>query len=172
MVRCRVFSKAHPVQGHVSNTNLDHAFDRPCHRTLRPLLGCCSLGRRRDQFTETAFGVRNIGPRQCSRKVSGRSGRSPVPPDRPACSCALSRDPRQGTNMVTDPVKNIVTSPAHLWDHSLGQGSLPPSGGARDHDRAVAHVDGSDPRLRRGGRLAVPGLSLTADWVSIPCAAL
>ena len=22
---------------------------------------------------------------------------------------------RQGTNMVTDPIKNIVTNPAHLW---------------------------------------------------------
>jgi hypothetical protein len=39
MVRCRVLSEAHPVQGFLSNTNPDHAFDRPCQRTLRTLLG-------------------------------------------------------------------------------------------------------------------------------------
>jgi hypothetical protein len=121
MVRCRVLSKAHrsrdtcPIPTRITLL-IDLAIEHCdlCSDVAHLGVAVISSLRRR-----SACGI--SGRR---RKVSGRSGRSPVPPDRPACSCALSRDPRQGTNMVTDPVKNIVTSPAHLWDHSLGQGSL------------------------------------------------
>jgi hypothetical protein len=57
MVRCRVLSKAHPVQGHLSNTNPDHAFDRPCHRTLRPLLGSLNLLMRLDIYGQKHAGA-------------------------------------------------------------------------------------------------------------------
>ena len=62
------------------------------------------MDRRRDNAVERVSGLdpAELGMQNCKRRIETRlRGRQSV-----------TGSPRQGANMVTDPVKNIVTNPA------------------------------------------------------------